>query len=73
VEHAKIRKQEEQKMKESLTLQIFHRKLAHPNKILSWLYQEKISLHQNNYDDGGDKNPPKGRLDKSHKIQVEIK
>jgi hypothetical protein len=33
--------------------------------------QNKYST--NNYDDGGDKNPPRGRLEKYRKLQVKIK
>jgi hypothetical protein len=60
-------------MKRILSTLLFPKIKHYLKRTLSLQHINKIHSSMNNLDDGGDKNPPKGKSEKSHKLQVKIK
>jgi hypothetical protein len=60
-------------MKGVLDLQIFLKEVAYQKKNPQLTTQEKNKYSTDNSDDGGDHNPPKGSLERPHKLPVTSK
>jgi hypothetical protein len=60
-------------MREVHSLLIFLKKRNLPKGRLQTAFQEKRESSMDNSNDGGEQNPPKGNLERSHKLRVTSK